>query len=283
MKTIKTLLAATVLGMSLVAGGATATLAAGKQALAEDIDFSFEGIFGTFDRAQLQRGFLVYKEVCSACHSLNQMYYRNLGEPGGTELTEAQVKAIAAGYEVTDGPNDDGEMFERPPTPADRFKSPFPNEKAARAANGGAYPVDLSLITKKREGFHYPWYVSPFIKLVTGNGGPEYVHAVLTGYQEPPAEHAEEAPEGKYYNPYFASGPWISMAPPLSDDQVEYADGTKATVDQMATDVSAFVAWAGEPKMEQRKSMGFMVLLYLALLAGLLFLTKKRLFSGVKH
>ncbi len=283
MKTIKTLLAATVLGMSLVAGGATATLAAGKQALAEDIDFSFEGVFGTFDRAQLQRGFLVYKEVCSACHSLNQMYYRNLGEPGGTELTEAQVKAIAAGYEVTDGPNDDGEMFERPATPADRFKSPFPNEKAARAANGGAYPVDLSLITKKREGFHYPWYVSPFIKLVTGNGGPEYVHAVLTGYQEPPAEHAEEAPEGKYYNPYFASGPWISMAPPLSDDQVEYADGTKATVDQMATDVSAFLAWAGEPKMEQRKSMGFMVLLYLALLAGLLFLTKKRLFSGVKH
>lgn len=281
MKSIKTLLAATLVGAGLVAGGASGALAAGKQAKAEDIDFSFEGIFGTFDRAQLQRGFLVYKEVCSSCHGLEQMSYRNLGEPGGPELSEAQVKALAAQYEVTDGPNDDGEMFERPALPSDRFKSPFPNEKAARASNNGANPVDLSLITKKREGFHYPWYVSPFIKLVTGNGGPEYVHAVLTGYKEPPA--GEETPDGQYYNPYFAAGPWISMAPPLSDDQVEYADGTKATVDQMARDVSAFLAWTGEPKMEQRKSMGFMVLLYLALLASLLFLTKKRLFSGVKH
>lgn len=283
MKTIKTLLAAAVLGSGLALGSASGALAAGKQAQAPDIDYSFEGVFGTFDRAQLQRGFLVYKQVCSACHAMGQMYYRNLMEPGGPEFTEAQAKAIAAEYEVTDGPNDDGEMFDRPATPADKFKSPFPNEKAARAANGGAYPVDLSLITKKREGFHYPWYVSPFIKLVTGNGGPEYVHAVLTGYQDPPADHAEEAPEGKYYNPYFAAGPWISMAPPLTEDAVEYADGTKATIDQMATDVSAFLAWAGEPKMEQRKSMGFMVLLYLALLSVLLYLTKKRLFSRVKH
>lgn len=284
MKTIKTLLAASVLGAGLALGGTTGAIAAGKQALAEDIDFSFEGIFGKFDRAQLQRGFAVYKQVCSACHGMEQMYYRNLMEPGGPEFTEAQVKAIASEYEVTDGPNDDGEMFERPAVPSDKFKSPFPNEKAARSANGGAYPVDLSLITKKREGFHYPWYVSPFIKLVKGNGGPEYVHAVLTGYQDPPADHAEEAPEGKYYNPYFAAGPWISMAPPLSEGVVEYAEGQPAaTVDQMATDVAAFLAWAGEPKMEQRKSMGFMVMLYLALLSVLLYLTKKRLFSGVKH
>ncbi len=283
MKTIKTLLAASVLGAGLVLGGTTGAIAAGKQALAEDIDFSFEGIFGKFDRAQLQRGFAVYKQVCSACHSLNQMYYRNLGEPGGPEFTEAQVKALAAEYEVTDGPNDDGEMFERPAVPSDKFKSPFPNEKAARSANGGAYPVDLSLITKKREGFHYPWYVSPFIKLVKGNGGPEYVRAVLLGYQDPPAEIADEA-NGKSYNPYFAAGPWISMAPPLSEGAVEYAEGQPAaTVEQMATDVAAFLAWAGEPKMEQRKSMGFMVLLYLALLSVLLYLTKKRLFSGVKH
>ncbi len=144
------------------------------------------------------------------------------------------------------------------------------------------YPTDLSLITKKREGFHYPWYVSPFIKLVKGNGGPEYVRAVLLGYQDPPAELADQAGD-KSYNPYFAAGPWISMAPPLSEDAVEYADGTKATVEQMATDVSAFLAWAGEPKMEQRKSMGFMVMLYLALLSVLLYLTKKRLFSRVKH
>ncbi len=151
------------------------------------------------------------------------------------------------------------------------------------AANGGAYPVDLSLITKKREGFHFPWYVSPFIKLVKGNGGPEYVRAVLMGYEDPPAEAAKDAPEGREYNPYYAAGPWISMAAPLSEDAVEYADGTKASVEQMATDVAAFLTWAGEPKMEQRKSMGFQVVLYLALLSLLLFLTKKRVWGREPH
>lgn len=282
MKTKNKLLAAFALGASLVLTG-TSAIAAGKTKNAEDIDFSFEGVFGTFDRAQLQRGLLVYKEVCSACHGMEQMSYRNLVEKGGPELTEEQAKAIAAQYEVTDGPNQDGEMFERPAVLSDGFKKPFPNEQAARAANGGAYPIDLSLITKKREGFHFPWYVSPFIKLVKGNGGPEYVHGVLTGYSEPEGEVAKEAPEGKYYNPYFASGPWISMAPPLSDDQVEYADGTKATVDQMATDVAAFLAWTGEPKMEERKSIGFKVVLYLLLLSVLLYLTKQRIWSREPH
>jgi ubiquinol-cytochrome c reductase cytochrome b/c1 subunit len=282
MKKTTHLFAALALGASLVLGGTTA-FAAGKQHVAEDIDFSFEGIFGTFDRAQLQRGFLVYKEVCSACHAMKQMSYRNLSQPGGPELSEDQAKAIAAEIEVTDGPNAEGEMFERPAVLADSFKSPFPNENAARSANGGAYPVDLSLITKKREGFHYPWYVSPFIKLVTGNGGPEYVHAVLTGYSEPEGEAAKDAPEDKHYNPYFAAGPWISMAPPLSDDAVEYADGTKASVDQMATDVAAFLTWASEPKMEERKSLGFKVILYLALLSLLLYLTKKRIWGREPH
>ncbi|MGB7205805.1 MAG: cytochrome c1 [Anderseniella sp.] len=282
MKTKNKLLAALALGASLVLTG-TSAIAAGKTKNAEDIDFSFEGVFGTFDRAQLQRGLLVYKEVCSACHGMEQMSYRNLTEKGGPELTEEQAKAIAAQYEVTDGPNQDGEMFERPAVLSDGFKKPFANEQAARAANGGAYPIDLSLITKKREGFHFPWYVSPFIKLVKGNGGPEYVHGVLTGYSEPEGEVAKEAPEGQYYNPYFASGPWISMAPPLSDDQVEYADGTKATVDQMATDVAAFLAWTGEPKMEERKSIGFKVVLYLLLLSVLLYLTKQRIWSREPH
>ena len=282
MKTKNKLLAALALGASLVLTG-TSAIAAGKTKNAEDIDFSFEGVFGTFDRAQLQRGLLVYKEVCSACHGMEQMSYRNLVEKGGPELTEEQAKAIAAQYEVTDGPNQDGEMFERPAVLSDGFKKPFANEQAARAANGGAYPIDLSLITKKREGSHFPWYVSPFIKLVKGNGGPEYVHGVLTGYSEPEGEVAKEAPEGKYYNPYFASGPWISMAPPLSDDQVEYADGTKATVDQMATDVAAFLAWTGEPKMEERKSIGFKVVLYLLLLSVLLYLTKQRIWSREPH
>jgi len=284
MKTTKTLLAAIVLGTSLVLGGGAAVKAAeGHIENAPNIDFSFEGVFGKFDRAQLQRGFLVYKQVCSACHAMDQMSYRNLGEPGGLELTVDQVKAVAAEYEVTAGPNGEGDMFTRPATPADKFAKPFPNKQAAQNANGGAYPPDLSLITKKREGFHYPWYVSPFIKLVTGNGGPEYVHAVLTGYKDAPAELAKDAPEGKHFNPYFAAGPWISMAPPLTEDAVEYADGTKATVDQMATDVSAFLTWAGEPKMEERKSMGFKVVLYLLLLSVLLYLTKKRVWGREPH
>ncbi len=282
MKTTKTLLAAIALGTSLVLGG-TAAVAAGKQKNAEDISFSFEGVFGNFDRAQLQRGFLVYKEVCAACHSLDQMSYRNLAQPGGPELSVDQVKAIAAESTVMDGPDSEGEMVERPGLPADKFASPFPNREAAMAANGGAYPVDLSLITKKREGFHFPWYVSPFIKLVKGNGGPEYVRSVLMGYEEPPAEAAKDAPEGKSYNPYFSAGPWISMAPPLSEDAVEYADGTKASVEQMSTDVAAFLTWAGEPKMEQRKSMGFQVVLYLVILSLLLFLTKKRVWGREPH
>ncbi|MEO1161236.1 MAG: cytochrome c1 [Pseudomonadota bacterium] len=282
MNTTKKLLAAIALGTALVLGG-TGAIAAGKQKKAEDIDFSFEGVFGHFDRAQLQRGFLVYKEVCSACHSLNQMSYRNLSQPGGPELSAEQVKAIAAEYTVMDGPDSEGEMFERPALPADKFASPFPNREAAMSANGGAYPADLSLITKKREGFHYPWYVSPFIKLVKGNGGPEYVRSVLLGYQDPPADAAKDAPEGKAYNPYFSAGPWISMASPLSEDAVEYADGTKASVEQMATDVSAFLTWAGEPKMEQRKSMGFQVVLYLIILSILLFLTKKRVWGREPH
>ncbi len=211
MKTTKTLLAAIALGTSLVLGG-TAAIAAGKQHNAEDINFSFEGVFGHFDRAQLQRGYLVYKEVCAACHSMNLMNYRNLSQPGGPELSEAEVKAVAAEATIMDGPNAEGEMFERPGLPSDKFASPFPNQQAAMSANGGAYPVDLSLITKKREGFHFPWYVSPFIKLVKGNGGPEYVRSVLMGYEEPPAEAAKDAPEGKAYNPYFSAGPWISMA-----------------------------------------------------------------------
>lgn len=282
MKTTKKLLAAIALGTSLVLG-TTGALAAGKQRNAEDISFPFEGVFGVFDRAQLQRGFLVYNEVCAACHAMNLMNYRNLGEPGGPELSVAEVKAIAAESTILDGPNEEGEMFERPGLASDRFASPFPNRQAAMSANGGAYPVDLSLITKKREGFHFPWYVSPFIKLFKGNGGPEYVRAVLTGYEDPPAEDAKDAPEGRSYNPYFAAGPWISMAPPLVEDGVEYADGTKASVEQMATDVAAFLAWAGEPKMEQRKSIGFQVILYLALLTLLLYLTKKRVWGREPH
>ncbi len=271
MKLLKTLSIA-VAGFLLIAGP---TQAAETQKPAKDVSFSFEGPFGKFDRAQLQRGYKVYKEVCSACHSMHYVSFRNLSQPGGPEFSEEQVKALAATFTVKDGPDDSGEMFERPGLPSDRFPSPFPNEQAARAANGGAYPSDLSLITKYRPG----WY-GTFNQLVNGIGGPQYVYSVLTGYEDPPAELAAEAPEGKSYNPYFANGHWIGMPMPLTDDQVTYDDGTPATVDQMAKDVAAFLAWTAEPKMEERKQTGFMVLVYLGILALLLYLVKKRIWAN---
>ena len=255
-----------------------AVQAAEGQNPAKGISYSFEGPFGTFDRAQLQRGYKVYKEVCAACHSMHYVSFRNLSQPGGPEFSEEQVKVLAAGYNVQDGPDANGEMFERPALPSDSFPSPFPNEQAARAANGGAYPSDLSLITKYRPG----WY-GTFNQLVNGIGGPQYVYSVLTGYvadEEIPEELKGEQPEGKHYNPYFANGHWIGMPPPLTDDQVTYDDGTPATVDQMARDVSAFLAWTAEPKMEERKQTGFMVLIYLGILALLLYLVKKRIWAN---
>ena len=250
-----------------------ATAAEGGVKPAKDIDFSFENVFGKFDRGQLQRGFLVYKEVCASCHSLRQVSFRNLHQPGGPEFSEAQMKAIAADYEVTDGPDSEGEMFERPGTPADRIPSPFANDAAAKASNGGALPPDLSLVAKSREGWHFPWYVSPFIKLVKGNGGPEYLYSLMVGYEDPP--HGEEQ-EGLHYNPYFSTK-WLAMPNPLNEDAVEYGDGTKASVDQMSRDVSAFLTWASEPKMEQRKRIGFMVMIYLGVLCVLMFLVKKKI------
>lgn len=274
MNVLKTLAIAAA-GLVLSFGAAQA---AEGQTPAKDISFSFEGPFGTFDRAQLQRGYKVYKEVCSSCHSMDYVSFRNLSQPGGPEFSDKQVKAVAASYTMQDGPNDQGEMFERPGLPSDRFPSPFPNEQAARAANGGAYPSDLSLITKYRPG----WY-GTFNQLFNGIGGPQYVYSVLTGYtpdEQVSEELKKEQPEGKHYNPYFANGHWIGMPPPLTDDQVTYDDGTKATVDQMARDVSAFLAWTAEPKMEERKRTGFMVMIFLGILALLLYLVKKKIWAN---
>jgi cytochrome c1 len=250
---------------------------------AKDVSFSFEGPFGTFDRAQLQRGYLVYKEVCAACHSMRLLHFRNLGDDGGPEFSEEAVKAIAAESQVTDGPNEEGEMFERPGIPSDRIPQPFPNEQAARVANNGALPPDLSLITKARNGWSGYLLSAYTTKLWKGGGGPEYVYSVLTGYQDPPANLAEQAPEGMQYNPYFENGPWIAMPPPLSEGGVSYADGTEATIEQQARDVSAFLTWAAEPKLEERKRMGFQVLIYMVVLTVLLYLTKKMIWSRVEH
>ena len=219
--------------------------------------WSFDGPFGTFDAASRQRGFQIYKEVCSACHALKQVYYRHLRDIG---FSEDEVKAIAASVEVTDGPNDAGEMFQRPGRPSDRFKSPFSNDNAARAGNNGALPVDLSLVVKARVG------------------GADYLHALLTGYSDPPA--GVKLNEGMNYNKYFP-GHQIAMPQPLNADQVTYADGTKATVEQMSKDISTFLAWAAEPELEARKRMGMKVVIFLVVLSALLFFVKRKVWSDV--
>ncbi len=275
MKLLKTLGIAA--GLMLLVAPA---VAAEGQKDAKSVSFSFEGPFGKFDRGQLQRGYKVYKEVCANCHAMQYVSLRNLSDKGGPEFSEEQVKALAATFTVKDGPNETGEMFDRPGIPSDRFPSPFPNEQAARTGNGGSYPPDISLITKYRPG----WF-GTFNQLVNGIGGPQYVYSVLTGYEDAPAELAAEAPEGKAYNPYFANGHWIGMPAngTLTPGLVKYDDkpeGYEASVDEMSKDVSAFLAWAAEPKMEERKSTGFMVLIYLGVLSLLLYLVKKRIWAS---
>lgn len=219
-------------------------------------DWSFDGLFGTFDRASTQRGFQVYKQVCSNCHSLQFVAYRNLEALG---FTPDQVQAIASEYEVQDCCTDDGEPFDRPAKPSDRFVSPFPNAQAARSANNGALPPDLSLITKARVG------------------GPDYLFALLTGYKEEPPEGVELM-EGMHYNSYFP-GHQIAMAQPLWGDDVEFADGTEATIEQQAKDLTSFLAWAASPELEARKRMGVKVLLFLIVFTGMLYAVKRKIWS----
>lgn len=222
-------------------------------------DWSFEGPFGTYDKASLQRGLLVYRQVCSACHSLKRVAFRNLTALG---YSDDQVKAIAAEYTIVDGPNDEGEMFERPGRPSDHFKSPFANDKAAMAANGGALPPDLSLITKAREG------------------GADYVFGIMTGYG--PAPEGVTILDGQYYNKHMA-GHVIKMPPPLTAGGVAYEDGYPQTVEQYSKDVSSFLTWAAEPEMEQRKQMGIKVILFLMVFASIMYAVKRTIWSKVKH
>ncbi|NBB51274.1 cytochrome c1 [Rhizobium sp. CRIBSB] len=244
----------------------------------KQMDWSFAGPFGKYDKAQLQRGLKVYTEVCSACHSMNLVAFRTLEDLG---YSEAQVKAFAANYEVTDGPNADGEMFTRKAVPSDHFPSPFPNKEAAAAANGGAAPPDFSLIAKARgvtRGF--PTFVFDIFTQYQ-QGGPDYIHALLTGYQDPP--EGVEVAEGTHFNPYFIAGQALAMAAPLSDGQVTYDDGSPETLEQYSTDVSAFLMWAAEPHLEDRKRMGFMVMVFLAIFTALIYLTKKSVYANKEH
>ncbi|MDH6234457.1 ubiquinol-cytochrome c reductase cytochrome c1 subunit [Mesorhizobium soli] len=241
--------------------------------------WTFAGPFGTYDRAQLQRGLKVYKEVCSACHSMNLVAFRTLQDLG---YSEAQVKAFAAEYEVQDGPNAEGEMFTRKATPNDHFPAPFANDAAAAAANNGAVPPDMSLLAKARtveRGF--PTFIFDIFTQYA-EGGPDYIHALLNGYdQQPPA--GMEIAEGTHYNPYFINGKSLAMAKPISDGQVTYDDGAPQTVDQYSRDVSAFLMWAAEPHLEIRKQTGFRVMVFMLLFAGLIYVTKRKVWANVAH
>ncbi|MSO84596.1 MAG: cytochrome c1 [Rhodospirillales bacterium] len=250
----KSLLAAA-LAFLLAAPAAPAT-AAGAAKPPEQA-WSFDGVFGTFDRASLRRGLIVYRQVCSSCHSLSLVAYRHLA---GVNFSADEIKAIAATVEVTDGPNDQGEMFQRPGRPADKFKAPFANENAARAANNGAHPPDLSLMIKARKG------------------GANYVHALLAGYKDPPAGF--QLTDGMSYNTHFP-GQQIAMGAPLNEGSVDYPDGTKASVEQMARDVTTFLAWTAEPEMEARKRLGLKVLLFLLVLTGMLYALKRMIWSDL--
>ena len=248
----------------------------------EKLEWSFAGPFGRYDQAQLQRGFKVFREVCSSCHGMRQVAFRTLDQPGGPQFSDEEVKALAAEFMVTDGPNDEGDMFERAAIPSDRYPSPFPNEQAARASNGGAYPPDFSLLAKARAAHRgFPWFIFDAFTQYQEQG-PDYIHALMLGYSDDVPEDIT-IPEGKYYNPVFLGGPAIGMPPPLMGDLVDYPDGTPQTVDQYAKDVAAFMMWAAEPHLNERKKIGFRVILYLLIFASLLYFTKAKIWRKVKH
>ena len=244
-------------------------------------DWSFAGIFGQYDKAQLQRGYQVYKEVCSACHSMKLVKFRNLADEGGPNFSEDAVKVLAATYAIQDGPNDAGDMFERPRLPSDPFPSPFPNDNAARAANGGALPPDMSLLAKARAVHRgFPWFVFD-VFWPYQEQGPDYIVSLLTGYQDPP--EGVTVPEGTYYNPHFINGISLRMPPPLDNDVVQYSDGTPQTKEQYAKDVAAFLMWAAEPHLDARKELGLKVMLFLIVFAGILYFVKRQVWRGVAH
>jgi len=219
--------------------------------------WSFEGLTGTFDKSSVQRGFKVYREVCAGCHSMNLLYYRDLIDIG---FSNEEVKAIAAEYTVVDGPNDEGEMFERPARPSDRFVPPFTNEQEARLSNNGSYPPDLSVITKAKKN------------------GPDYIFNLLLGYTEPPVDF--ELGEGMYYNKW-KEGHQISMAQPLDEGYVDYDDGTENTLPQLAEDITTFLVWSAEPELEERKKLGIKVILFFIVLGSIVFIVKNRLWREI--
>jgi len=268
---------------TVLAGSLAAMVVPARAQLSEQVPpppqkWSFAGPFGKYDEAQLQRGFKIYREVCSACHSLNLLSFRNLAEPGGPGFSEAQIGTIASEYRISDL-DDQGNPIQRPGRPADHFPPPFANELAAKAANGGTAPPDMSTLAKARtyqRGF--PWFV---IDMVTQyqEQGPDYIAALVNGFKDPPPK-GFQLPSGAHYNEYFP-GHAIAMPPPLQAGQVKYDDGTPETIEQYSKDVAAFLMWAAEPHLVQRKRIGFQVMVFLIVLSGLLYFTKKKVWSAV--
>ena len=256
------------MALTVIVGLATVAIVAANPVAHSTVhrqSWTFTGFFGSYDQAQLKRGFQIYKDVCSGCHSLKLLYYRDLQDIG---FSEDEVKAIAAEAQVQDGPNDAGDMYDRPGRASDHFKPPFPNEQAARAANNGALPPDLSLIAKSRAGAGF-----------LGYEGADYIHSLMTGYEEtPPA--GVTVPEGMHYNHAF-KGHQIAMPPPLSDGAVTYADGTQATLDQEARDIASFLTWAAEGNLESRHRTGIKAILFLVIFTLLAYATKRRVWANV--
>jgi ubiquinol-cytochrome c reductase cytochrome b/c1 subunit len=268
-----------ILALTLCGAFAVPALAQTEQVPPPALKWSFAGPFGKYNEAQLQRGFKIYREVCSNCHSLNLLSLRNLADVGGPGFSEAQVAQIASEYKINDI-DDAGQPTQRAGRPADHFPAPFPNEAAAKAANGGTAPPDMSTLAKARtysRGF--PWFV---IDLFTQyqEQGPDYIAAILKGYKDPPPKGAN-VPQGGHYNEYFP-GHNIAMPPPLSDGQVKYDDGSPENLEQYSKDIAAFLEWAAEPHMVARKRIGFQVILFLIVLSGLLYFTKKKVWHEVE-
>lgn len=240
---------------------ATVTMASAQEAPEPaKQSWSFNGAFGTYDRASLQRGFEIYRQVCSTCHSMNLLSYHDLS---GIGYNEAEIKAIAASVSVPDEPNDEGEIVDRPGRPSDHFKAPFANSKAAQTANNGALPPDQSLIVRGRKG------------------GPDYIYALMTGFKDS-APPGDNMPDGMYYNTAFP-GNHIAMPPPLSDDSVAYTDGTKATLQQEAKDIATFLNWTSDPTLEERHRLGARVMIFLAVLATVMYFVKRKVWSKIEH
>ncbi|MBX9841470.1 MAG: cytochrome c1 [Xanthobacteraceae bacterium] len=272
-RTILSLALSVSLAGSLLGISTATTFAAGEAPIPPRQKWSFSGPFGKYDQGQLQRGFKVYREVCSVCHGLNLLSFRNLTEIG---FSEGQVKTIAAEYKVQDGPNDQGEMFERDGRPADRFPPPWPNENAARVRYNGV-PPDFSVLAKARSYERGGLWFLLDVFTQFQEQGVDYIHAMLVGYEDKPPQ-GFQLPPGTFYNKYFP-GNAVAMPPPLTDKRVDYTDGAPTTVDQYSKDVTAFMMWAAEPKLEQRKRIGFQVMVFLLVFAGLLYFTKKKVWK----